>query len=85
MSEAARKATIDRLEAVVLNPAAKIRSVLAISKAMGAFARINVAALDLALRCRQQEELAAEVEQLKSWREACEGDAPKGTIGEGSS
>jgi hypothetical protein len=78
MSEAARKATIERLEAVVLNPQSTRRAVMAVSKALGALSRVNVSALDLALRCRQQEELAAEIATLKEWRESCEGDAPKG-------
>jgi hypothetical protein len=69
----------------ILRDAKSERSIVAVSRVLATMESVTVAAVDTALRAQAQERLATEIEQLKTWRESCEGDAPKDTTGAASS
>ena len=65
VSDDARIAMMRRLESVVSNPESKPRAFFAAAKALAALSRINLAAVDLAIRALQFEELADRVAALE--------------------
>ncbi len=61
----ARAAMMARLEAVVLDPGSKPRAFYAAVKALAGLSRINLAAVDVAIRALQFEDLADRVAELE--------------------
>ena len=73
VSEKLKKAAMKRAKQTLADPQASPRSVSAATRMVLSATQTNLQAIDMALRCRLQEELVVEVEELKSWRESCEG------------
>ena len=65
VSDDARGAMMRRLESVVSNPESKPRAFYAAVKALAALSRINLAAVDVAIRALQFEDLADRVAALE--------------------
>src|SRR4051794_6745986 len=61
-----RLAIVERLGDVVKDPQAKLRAVLAASKTLATFSRINLTVVDAAIRARAHEELEARVADLEA-------------------
>jgi hypothetical protein len=65
VSDGARSAMMRRLESVVSDPESKPRAFYAAVKALAALSRINLAAVDVAIRALQFEDLADRVAALE--------------------
>src|SRR5262245_29758582 len=61
-----RRAIVERLGAVVADPRARLRAVLAASKTLAGLSRINLTVVDVAIRARTHEELEARVADLEA-------------------
>ena len=61
-----RRAIVERMGAVVMDPQAKLRAVLAASKTLAGLSRINLTVVDVAIRARTHEELEARVGELEA-------------------
>jgi hypothetical protein len=70
MDPTARAAMIRRLEDVVADPVTKFRAFQAASKALTALSRLNLAAVDTAIRAKQADELVDRVAELEKRLEA---------------
>jgi hypothetical protein len=62
---ATRAAMLARLEAIVANPESKGRTFFAATKALAGLSRLNLAAVDCAIRANTHEELADRVTALE--------------------
>lgn len=65
MSEASKTAVLRRLNAVVQNPETKLRALLAASKVLASLSRLNLSAVDTALRAKTVEELEDRLKALE--------------------
>jgi hypothetical protein len=63
--EDVRRGIVERLGAVVTDPQAKLRAVLAASKTLAGLSRLNLAGVDVAIRARTHEELDVRVAELE--------------------
>jgi hypothetical protein len=58
---------VDRLGAVVTDPRAKLRAVLAASKALIGLSRVNLSAVDVAIRARSAEDVVERLQDMEAW------------------
>jgi hypothetical protein len=73
VSERLKKVAMRRARETLADPQASPRAISAATRVVLSATQTNLQAIDTALRCRLQEELVVEVEELKSWRETVEG------------
>jgi hypothetical protein len=69
-----RPALIDRLGKIVTNKRIGPREVTSAPRAILEASRINLDVISATIRAEEHEELAADVEELKQWKEGCEAD-----------
>jgi hypothetical protein len=72
VSERLKKSAMKRAKETLADPNASPRAVSAATRMVLSATQTNLQAIDTALRCRLQEELQADVEALKEWKEICE-------------
>jgi hypothetical protein len=70
MDPTARAAMIHRLEDVVANPTTKLRAFFTAVRAITSLSRLNLAAVDTAIRAKQADELVDRVTELEKRLEA---------------
>jgi hypothetical protein len=73
VSEKLKTKAMKRALQTLEDPDASPWAVSAATRTVLCSTQTNLQAIDTALRCRMQEELAADVTELKTWREAVEG------------
>ena len=68
LSEDIRQAMLARLGTLISDPTTKTRAFLAAAKTLIGLSRLNLVAIDVAIRARQQEDLDERLTELERWK-----------------